>query len=866
MSVSQMMRQYLSIKEENKDSILFFRLGDFYEMFFEDALIASRELEITLTGKSCGMDEKAPMCGVPFHSADSYIARLIGKGYKVAVCEQVEDAKSYKDIVKREVVRVITPGTLLDPNVLDAGKNNYICTIYKDDNGAGLAFADVTTGEMSCTSFSGEGFIFHVCNELARYNPSEIILNQSAFSDKHFAGYIKDRFTAPPAACENELYELSYAKEKIYEAQGLSSIDDADDYCYRAVGALFEILSQTQKIPLSHISGITAYSEGQFMELDMNTRRNLEITVSLRDKAKSGTLLWVLDHTNSSMGARMLRRWLEQPLVSCVPIRKRLNGVEDFVRDDMLRDETASLIKNMLDVERILSRIVYKTANARDLVALKTSVSVLPALREKLKSCKSMIITELLAEIDPLTDIHNLIDFAIKNDPPFSIREGDIIKPGYNEMVDKYRNALKNGKKWLAELESREKEKTGIKTLKVGFNKVFGYYIEVSNSFKNDVPPDYVRKQTLTGGERFINEELKRLEETIVNADENRVALEFQLFEKIRDEVAKNLIRIQQTFRAAATVDCLCALAIAAVKNNYCKPEVNQGDKIIIKDGRHPVVEKSCRDSMFVPNDTELDCNDNRLAIITGPNMAGKSTYMRQTALITLMAQIGSFVPASYAEIGVVDKVFTRVGASDDIASGQSTFMVEMSEVAYITKNATSKSLIILDEIGRGTSTFDGLAIAWAVAEHAADKKKLGAKTLFATHYHELTELEPLLPGVKNYSIAVKRRGEDVIFLRKIVKGGADGSFGIEVARLAGVPKTVIGRAREILKELEAGGTVEVKVKGQKTVLSDEPLQTGLFDSGTNEVLDEIKILDLSTYTPIEALNKLYEIQKKIKK
>ena len=860
-----MMRQYMEVKQQYMDAVLFYRLGDFYEMFFDDALLASKELEITLTGRNCGQEERAPMCGVPYHSADAYIARLINKGYQVAICEQMENPEDANGLVRRDVIRVVSPGTVLDANVLDEKKNNYLCCVYKDEEGAGAAFVDVTTGEMFTQSFAGGEFLFKLYNELARYNPSEILINESAAGEKQFVEFIEERFHLKPYSWPDGIYDLKQAQQRLLDHFHLESLDTLglyeQPYCVRSCGALFEVLAQTQKISMDHITDIAVYAEGQYMDIDINTRRNLEITETLREKSKAGSLLSVLDRTNTAMGARLLRKWLEQPLLNCAHIQQRLNAVNEVFENTILREELARQLKGILDIERLMSRIIYKSANARDLIALKTSAALLPEIAKLLQDCKSQLLAEQYKSLDTLEDLHYQINFAIVDDPPFSVREGDIIKDGYDEQVDRYRRAITDGKGWLAELEQTEREKTGIKNLKVGFNKVFGYYIEVTKSNLDQVPPYYVRKQTLANCERFITDELKKLEDTILSANERITTLEYNLFEELREKIAQNIGRIQSTVRAISVVDCIGSLAETAVKNNYVMPQINLSDKIVIKDGRHPVVESTQRAVMFVPNDTTLDRGDNRLAIITGPNMAGKSTYMRQVALIALMAQVGSFVPASSAQIGVVDKIFTRVGASDDIASGRSTFMVEMSEVAYIMKNATPKSLLILDEIGRGTSTFDGLSIAWAVIEHVADKKQMGAKTLFATHYHELTELENTLDGVKNYCIAVKKRGDDVIFLRKIIRGGADDSFGIEVAHLAGVPGCIIKRAKKIMAMLEGGDAVQTR-KYQK---AEEPeLQTGLFDLGGSEVLDEIRKVDFSTITPIEALNKLYEMQQKL--
>ncbi len=864
--LSPMMKQYMEVKQANEDAILFFRLGDFYEMFFRDAEIASKELEITLTGRDCGLETRAPMCGVPFHSADAYIARLIAKGYKVAICEQVEDPKTTKGIVRREIIRVVSPGTLIDTNVLDEKKNNYLCCIYRDEKGGGIAFGDITTGEISATRFEGDGYLFRIYNEIGRYHPSELLVNAGCSDETHFSAFVEERFGLRVGYLDSECFSLEQAKlalEQQFHTNNFASIGlEEQQYTLRACGAMFGFLQETQKVSLEHIREIHFYTDGEFMELDLNTRRNLEITETMREKSKAGSLLSVLDQTGTAMGARLLRKWLERPLINCVSIRKRLNGVEELFSDSIRRQELMRILKGMLDIERLMSKISYKTANARDLVSFRYSIQVLPKIKQFLENSKSTLVAEQFQELDTLEDLYFLLERAVADEPPFSVREGGMIKEGYHEQVDKYRQAMKSGKQWINELEQTERERTGIKNLKTGYNKVFGYYIEVTKSFQDKVPEHYIRKQTLANCERYITDELKKLEDTILSAGERIAALEYELFEQLLGTIESNLPRIQRTIQAVAVTDCLCSLAAVASENNYCMPEINLSDKIVIRDGRHPVVEQMQRTNLFVPNDTLLDRNENRLAMITGPNMAGKSTYMRQVALITLMAQIGSFVPAASAQIGVVDKIFTRVGASDDISSGRSTFMVEMSEVAYILQNATPKSLLILDEIGRGTSTFDGLSIAWAVIEHVVDPKLLGAKTLFATHYHELREQEHKLPGVKNYCIAVKKRGDDVVFLRKIISGGADDSFGIEVAKLAGVPSNVLKRAKKILASLEEGKS---ESNSLPKVEEEPKMQMGLEDLGSMEVLEQLKTLDVSTMSPIEAMNCLYQMQQKLK-
>ena len=864
--LTPMMQQYLKVKEEYGDAIVFFRLGDFYEMFFDDALTASRELEITLTGRDCGQKERAPMCGVPYHAADTYIAKLISRGYKVAVCEQMEDPSKTKNIVKRDVIRVITPGTILDSNQLDEQKNNYLCSIFKDASGAGLSFADVSTGDLYATEFAGRNFLMHVYNEIAKFSPSEIVINAEGATDEAFTGFLKERFTVTVNSIEDSVYE----KEESYTA--LSEQFNVEDlailgliengYPIKSLAGLFCYLRDTQKIELSHITAVNLYSDGQFMELDINTRKNLELCETMHEKTKKGSLLGVLDHTKTAMGARMLRKWLEQPLVSCLPILKRLQGVEELYKDPMLKDGLFDAFKKVHDIERSLAKIVYKTANARDLIALRNSICYIPKIKELLTNCSSSILKEQLEAMDDLEDIRGLIFLSICDDPPFSVREGGMIREGYSEEVDKYRSAINHGKEWIMEIEAEEKEKTGIKNLKTGFNKVFGYYLEVTKSYQDLVPDYFIRKQTLANCERYITEKLKDVENTILSANDKIVQLEYELFEQVRSQIADEIVRIQGTVKAMATVDVLCSLADVAFKNGYCMPQVDMSDTIDIKGGRHPVVEAVQKDTLFVPNDTFLNNGSNLLSIITGPNMAGKSTYMRQTALIVLMAQIGSFVPAEHARIGVVDKIFTRVGASDDISSGRSTFMVEMSEVSYILKNATKKSLLILDEIGRGTSTYDGLSIAWSVIEYIADHKKLGAKTLFATHYHELTGLENSDLGIQNYNIAVKKRGDDIVFLRKIIPGGTDDSYGIEVAKLAGVPKPVIERAKEILKALETENPQKRYTDVPESL--EEDLQMNLTSCNFDEIIDMIRGISLDTISPIEALNKLYELKNKV--
>ena len=797
--LTPMMKQYLEIKKDNPDSILFFRLGDFYEMFADDAKLASKELDLTLTSRDHGKnakpeEERVPMCGIPYHASESYIARLIAKGYKVAICEQMEDPATAKGLVKRDIIRVVTPGTVIDAACLDDKSGNYLCGIYLDSQGGGAAFCDLSTGETHLTAFSGKDTLTHIINELGRFSPAEAILSDGAFSEKALTDVLTDKFHCRFENGGERRFRLAEAEKNIraqFGEEAFSRLPAGEPAAAMALGGLLNYLYETQKTDLSHIRELDYYRQGRFMELDLAARRNLELTETLRSKEKKGSLLWVLDKTKTPMGGRMLRSWLERPLLSVTAITRRSGAVGQLVDHTMTREELALALTGIGDMERLVGRIVYGTAGGRDVVSLKNAMARLPHVKELLSAFDRGRLGEL-AQLDPLEDLTDLIGCTLCDDPPFSVREGEFIRDGFDPEVDRLRGILHGGKSFLAQMEAEEKEKTGIRTLKIGYNKVFGYYIEVSNSFRDQVPDHYIRKQTLVNGERYITQELKDLEHDVLTAKDRDAALEYELFSSLRAKLAASVTRVQLAASLIAQLDTLCSFAAVAVKNNYCRPSVDESGVIEIQGGRHPVVEKMRSDALFVPNDTIMGAKEDRVSIITGPNMAGKSTYMRQVALIVLMAQIGSFVPASSANIGVVDRIFTRVGASDDLASGQSTFMVEMTEVANILRNATSKSLLILDEIGRGTSTFDGLSIAWAVIEYISNSKLLGAKTLFATHYHELTELEGKIENVNNYCIAVKEKGDDIIFLRKIVKGGADKSYGIQVARLAGVPQSVI--------------------------------------------------------------------------
>ena len=827
---SPMMQHYLDMKEKYKDCILFYRLGDFYEMFFDDAINVSKELELTLTGKECGQEERAPMCGIPYHAADSYIAKLIANGHKVAICEQLEDPKLAKGMVKRDVIRVVTPGTVIEANLLEDKKNNYIMSIYKNGIYYGLTACDVTTGDLRTTEIKETNNFTALLDEISKYSPAELVVNPMMYDCSEEIAKIKERFDVYITRLEEkeftDNYEALSVKYKIVDDEE-KPVEDLSKYMLSvgATNALFTYLLDTQKNNLDHINKIVLYSVTKYMSLDINARRNLEITEKLRDKTKKGTLLWVLDKTATAMGGRLLRNWLNNPLINVEKINKRLDAVAELKDNIILRGEISDNLKKVYDIERLAGKISYGSANGRDLISLKSSAKQLPEIKKILSQAKSSMLMELYSELDTLDDVYDIIDKTIVDEPPISVKEGGLIKLGYDEEIDKLKTATTDGKNWIINLEAEEREKTGIKGLKVGFNKVFGYYIEVTKSNISLVPDRYIRKQTLTGGERYITEELKNLENQILGAEEKVVNLEYNVFVEVRDKIEAQIERVQKSAGIIATLDCLCSLATVAEDQNYVRPEVDESGVLDIKDGRHPVIEKILPSGSFVQNDTYLDESENRLAIITGPNMAGKSTYMRQVALITLMAQIGSFVPASYARIGVVDKIFTRVGASDDLSMGQSTFMVEMMEVAQILKEATANSLVILDEIGRGTSTYDGLSIAWAVAEYISDKEKCGAKTLFATHYHELTDLENKLEGVKNYSIAVKEKGEDIIFLRKIVKGGTDESYGVHVAKLAGVPQTVTKRANEILKSIERKNVLNnKKIEKQEKGVADGQL------------------------------------------
>lgn len=876
--ITPMMQQYFEMKEKYKDTILFYRVGDFYEMFYDDALLASKELEITLTGKDCGQEERAPMCGVPYHAVDTYLNRLVIKGYKVAICEQVEDPKLAKGLVKREVIKIVTPGTNFNTSGLEATKNNYLMSIVYYGDNYGIAVSDITTGDFFVTEVDTERTLF---DEINKFVPSEIIINKAFCMSGIDLSTVTEKQGIFTSELDTWYFDDETCEKVLKEHFGVASLDGLGLKDYKtaviAAGGLLNYLYETQKNTLPHLTRIVPYQTGKYMIIDSFTRRNLELTETLREKQKKGSLLYVLDKTKTAMGARLLRNMIEQPLIDSAEIIKRQDAIEEFNEDTILRDELREYLNPIYDLERLIGRISTKSANPRDLIAFKASLEMLPYIKYLLENRNSVLIKEIYEELDDLKDIFELIKASIVEEPPIAVKEGGIIKEGFDEEIDRFRHAKTEGKNWLTEYEISEKERTGIKNLKIKYNKVFGYYFEVSNSYKGLVPEDYIRKQTLVNGERYTTDRLKELEDTILGAEDKLFALEYEAFCSIRDKIADNVVRIQKCASAVAKLDVFTNLSYVAMRNSYVRPKINEKGVIDIKDGRHPVVEKVMNNDMFIPNDTLLDNQTNRVAIITGPNMAGKSTYMRQTALIVLMAQIGSFVPAKQANISVVDRIFTRVGASDDLASGQSTFMVEMTEVANILRNATSNSLLILDEIGRGTSTFDGLSIAWAVVEHISNPKLIGAKTLFATHYHELTELEGTINGVNNYCIAVKEQGDDIVFLRKIVKGGADKSYGIQVAKLAGVPDSVIERAKELVAELtdadisknarEIAKLSKNATKKKAKKLDDVDLeQLSIFDAvKDDDIIDELRNADLTNMTPLDALNTLYKLQNKIK-
>ena len=877
---SPMMQHYLKTKEEYKDCILFYRLGDFYEMFFDDALVVSKELELTLTGKDCGQAERAPMCGIPFHAAETYLNRLVANGHKVAICEQVEDPKQAKGIVKREVIRIVTPGTNLNTQALDETKNNYLMSIVYLGEKIGVSIADFSTGDYFVTELSSGS---ELIDEINKFVPSEIITNEYFSMSGIDLTAVNDKLGITMSTLDSWYFDEDTCIKKLLTHFKVGVLDGLGLKDYTAgtiaAGALLLYLYEMQKGSVDHITSIVPYTTGKYMLIDSSSRRNLELVETMREKQKKGSLLWVLDKTKTAMGARALRSMIEQPLINKEDILKRQAGIEECNNRAIDREEIREYLNPVYDLERIMTKISCKSANPRDLIAFRNSLEMLPHIKKLIGTMESDLFAECFANLDDLADIYSLISSAIVEEPPITIREAGIIKEGFSKEADELRRAKTEGKEWLAQLEAREKEATGIKNLKVKYNKVFGYYLEVTNSFKNLVPADWVRKQTLTNAERYTTDELKKLEDVILGAEDKLCSLEYDLFNEVRDSIAAEVRRIKSTARAIAEIDVYTALSVVAQQYNYVKPAINEKGIIDIKNGRHPVVEKMIRNDMFVANNTYLDNAKNRISIITGPNMAGKSTYMRQTALIVLMAQIGSFVPAQEANIGIVDRIFTRVGASDDLASGQSTFMVEMTEVANILRNATPKSLLILDEIGRGTSTFDGLSIAWAVVEYIANTKVLGAKTLFATHYHELTELEGTLDGVNNYCIAVKENGDDIVFLRKIIKGGADKSYGIQVAKLAGVPDTVIERAKELVADLsdadislkardiaQYSKQQEKLVDSYKKVDDLEVKQMSLFDTVNNDdIIEDIKALDISNMTPIDALNTLYKLQGRVK-
>jgi len=863
--LTPMMRQYSVIKEQHKDTLLFFRLGDFYELFFDDAKVASKELEITLTGRDCGMDERAPMCGVPFHAVDGYITKLINKGYKIAICEQTQDTKEAKGLVERDVVRIITPGTVTEPSALDEKKNNYLVSLYSKGNAFGLAAADITTGEFYVSEFEGRRCENMLLNELGKLSPSEIIINENLKENANLYEYLNLNNIASVSVYHDWAYDLRTAYQKLTSYFSVHSLDgfgcESLKCAISSAGALLEYITQTQKDALKNINRIKTHYPHEYMILDQNARRNLELTENSREKGRKNSLLWLLDKTNTAFGARMLRRWLLQPLSDVKEIQKRLEGVDELMHDGELMNELKETLSEVYDLERLSGKISSKTANARDLIALKNSLRLVPTIKKLIENTNSSILHNCWADIDSLDDVYDLINRSIMEEPLPALKEGNIIKSGYSDELDILRSAMTNGRNWISALEQKEKEKTGIRNLKAGFNKVFGYYLEITKSYYNLVPDYYIRKQTLANCERFITNELKEVEATILGAEEKSVSLEYEIFIKIRDEISIHIPRIQKTAQSIATVDVLWSFAKTACENNYICPEVTDDNEIHIVNGRHPLVEKMVSYNLFVPNNTHLDNCEERMMIITGPNMAGKSTYLKQVAIIVIMAQIGSFIPADKAQIGIVDRIFTRVGASDDLTSGQSTFMVEMNEVANILHNATSRSLLILDEIGRGTSTFDGLSIAWAVIEHINKQKTLRAKTLFATHYHELTELEGKLTGIKNYCISVKEQGDDIIFLRKIIRGGADKSFGIQVAKLAGLPEPVIKRATEILKKLEEADINNLN-RGKRKKSAE---QLSIFEIKRSAVEEELAKLDVFSITPMEAMNLLYSLSIKAK-
>ena len=859
--LSPMMQQYLSMKDEHRDQILMFRLGDFYEMFFDDAVTASRELELTLTGRDCGLPDRAPMCGVPYHSVENYIARLVKKGYKVAICEQMENPALAKGMVKRDIVRVVTPGTLMEANMLEEGSNNYICSLCPAGERCGLAFADISTGSVLVTEVSGE---MAAINELGKYAPHEVIYAEELPQLRSVVGFLKDRLCCAAQAGDRDAYTEETAKKLVTEQFGADTVTRlaGTPLAVRALGGLMAYLRVTQFTGLERLLEAKSYLPQEYMRLDVAARRNLELTETMRSREKRGTLFWVLDKTKTSMGRRLLRSSIEQPLLSVNAINRRLNAVTELTRNSILISELAAALDGVYDLERLMTRVVYGNPPVKDMIALGATTARLPAIKELLGEVQCALLREIEQNIDPLEDVARLIGSAIDPDSDIPLKEGGVIREGYDKQLDEARHLSKDIRGILAEIEEREKDATGIRTLRIGYNRVFGYYIEVSNSFKDQVPAHYIRKQTLTNAERYITEEIKELEERVLHAQQEAIDRASELYEQVRATVAAELPRIQQTAAAVAGLDMLCSLATVALNNNYCCPTVDLSDEIEISEGRHPVVEQLLDGVPFVPNDTKLNNRENQIAVLTGPNMAGKSTYMRQVALIVLMAQVGSFVPAASAHIGIVDGIYTRVGASDDLTTGQSTFMVEMSEVANILKEATEKSLLILDEIGRGTSTYDGMSIARAVIEYIADRKKLGAKTLFATHYHELTELEELIPCVKNYNVAVKKRGEDIVFLRRIIPGGVDESYGIEVSKLAGIPRWVIDRAYEVLSSLEEGQTVsEAKVK-TRAKPKEESEQLYFIDEKAEAIKKRLRGADPNTLTPIEALNLIYELKK----